>query len=314
MSLFPPSVEYAIAGVPRSRYSKIYVVDSLYGNNSNQGTKWDQPLLSIDAAFAKVVSLHNDIILLVGNGTSYATAAQLAWNASYAHLIGLSADGLMEPRTRIKCPAALATTPFVLWSGSGCVVKNISFWHETSNAAGLVNVSLTGGRNYFENCQFAGAVGANAITGARSLLISGANGGNTFKHCVIGNDTIVVPDGAAGVEFVTGAMHNLFEDCIFNIETNGTTYVHVLAAAAAGVGRLNMFKRCVFINEGAGVEANVFGITAALPISSNIYALDCWKYGATKWDGANNGLFTNGEYPTSISGINTSAAILKTSG
>lgn len=305
MSLFPPSVEYALVNVPRGYRSKIIVVDALNGNNSNSGLKWDQPKLSIDAAYALTTTLMNDVILLVGAGTSYATAAQLAWANSFTHLIGLSAPALMEPRSRIKCPAALATTPFVLWSGSGCVVKNISFWHETSNAAGLVNVSLTGGRNYFENCAFSGAVGANAVTGARSLQISGANGGNTFKHCVIGNDTIVVPNGAAGVEFVTGAMHNLFEDCIFNIETNGTTYAHVTVAAAAGVGRQNIFDRCKFINQGNGVQAEVFTIGAALPVSSRIFAFDCWEYGATEWETTNNGLVTNVTIAANTTGVAT---------
>lgn len=314
MSLFPPSVEYAISDVPRSKDSRLIVVDSVDGNDSNPGTKWATPLKTIGAAYAKTRSAKNDVILLVGNGTSYEAAAALNWTNNFVHLIGLSAPGLLEPRSRIKCPAALATTPFITLAGSGCVYKNISFWHETSNAAGLVNVLLSGGRNYFKDCQFAGAVGANAVTGARSLKISGANGGNTFVHCSIGNDTIVVPDGAAGVEFVTGAMHNLFEESLFLVETNGTTYAHVTAAAAAGVGRFNQFKRCTFINEGNGVMLQVFLLGAALPVSSQIYAIDCWKAGITKWDNANNGLFTNGEYATSITGTNAANALLKTSG
>lgn len=314
MSLYPPSVEAALVGVPRSKGSKVFVVDYVNGSDSNPGTKWDAPLKTVEAAYAKTTDLKNDAVLLVGNGTSNPTTAQLNWAHNFTHLIGLSAPSLMEPRSRIKCPAALATTPFVAFNGSGCVVKNLSFWHETSNAAGLVNVYVIGGRNYFEDVQFAGAVGANAVTGARSLLIGGANGGNTFKRCVIGNDTIVVPNGAAGLEFTLAAMHNIFDDCIFNVETNGTTFVHVKVADAAAIGRQNMFRNCVFINQGNGVQANVFGIGAALPVSSYIYALNCWKYGATKWDDANNGLVTNGEYATSITGTNAAGALLKTSG
>jgi hypothetical protein len=313
MSLFPRAAESALANVPRSKGSKVFVVDYVNGSDSNPGTKWDAPLKTIEAAYALTTDLKNDTILLVGNGTSNVAAAAITWSNSYTHLIGLSAPGLMEPRSRIKPTAALATTPFVTWSGSGCIVRNISFWHETSDAAGLVNVLVSGGRNYFESCQFAGAVGANAVTGARSLKISGANGGNTFKDCVIGNDTVAVPNGGAGLELVTGAMHNKFTDCIFNVSTDGTTYAHVTAAAAAGVGRLNVFRGCLFVNEGSGTMASVFVIGAALPASSYIYALDCWQIGATDWNHDNNGLITNITIAANTTGVNSGNKLIITS-
>lgn len=292
---------------------KMFFVDYVNGNDNNDGQSFSAAFKTIEYALTKCTTLKNDVVYLIGNGTSQTAAAAIDWNVSFCHLIGLSAPGLMEPRSRIKCGAALATTPFFTISASGCIFKNISFWHETSDAAGLVNVSITGGRNYFENCQFAGGVGANAVTGERSLVISGANGGNTFRHCVIGNDTINVPDGGAGVEFVTGAMHNLFEDCIFNVSTNGTTYVHVLVAAAAGIGRLNMFKRCIFINEGSGVQAEVFKLGAAIPVASRPYLIDCWEYGATEWETTNNGLLTNVTIAANTTGVATGNIIKITS-
>jgi hypothetical protein len=318
MGLFPPSVESYLAGVPRSRNSQVFVVDSLLGNDANAGTKWQFPLLSIDAALAKTVSLRNDCILMVGNGTSYATTAAMLWNRSFTHLIGMSAPVMMEPRTRIKCPAALATTPFITWSGTGCIVKNMSFWHETSNGAGLVNFHLSGGRNYFENCAFSGGAGANNLNGMRSLLIDGG-AANRFKDCVIGNDTIVVPNGAAGLEFGdvggvgSGAMHNLFEDCIFMVETNGTTFVHVLVPAAADVGRHNIFKRCLFLNEGNGAQASVFGIVAALAPHARILALDCWMYKVAEWCATNNGLVTNINLAANFTGVDSGNLLMITS-
>jgi hypothetical protein len=316
MSLFPPSVEYALVDVPRSKGSKIFVVDAVNGNNSNSGLKWDQPLAGIDAAYALTTTLKNDVILLVGNGTSYTASTVITWANDFTHLIGLNSGG-PEPRTRIKCSAALATTPFVTWSGDGCVVKNLSFWHETSNAAGLVNVLVSGSRNTFKGCQFAGGLGSgNAVTGARSLQIgaAGEGSGNTFKDCIIGVDTVATVDGQAGVEFVSGAMHTTFDDCQFITSTGGTTYAHVTAAAAAGVGRLNLFRRCMFINEGSGTLATAILLGAALPVSSYLILVDCWKYGATDWDHANNGTLCNGEYATSITGTNASNTLIKTSG
>jgi len=311
MSLFPPSVEYALVGVPRSKGSKIFVVDAVNGSDANPGTKWEAPLATVEAAYAKCTTLKNDVVLLVGNGTSNSATAAITWAKDFTHLIGLNSAG-PEPRSRIKCPAALATTPFITWSGDGCVVRNISFWHETSNAAGLVNVSVTGERNSFTGCQFAGGAGANNLTGGRSLKVAGS--GNSFKDCIIGLDTIVQPNGAAGVEFDAGAMHTTFDDCQFLVETNGTTYVNVAVPAAADVGRFNLFRRCLFVNTGNGVQAEVVNIGAVIPVSSYLFFIDCWKYGATDWDNQNRGVINNGMYATAVTGTNASNVLLITSG
>lgn len=303
MSLFPASVEYALVGVPRSKGSKIIVVDPVNGSDTlYNGLSWEKPLQTLAAAYAKCTTLHNDVVLVVGNGTSLQPTAQLVWAKDFTHLIGLNSGG-PEPRSRIKSAAALATTPFVDFSADGCVVRNISFWHETSNVAGLVNVAVSGERNTFEGCQFAGGVGANAVTGARSLTVTGS--GNSFKDCIVGLDTIMSVNGMAGVEFVTGAMHTTFDNCQFLTSTNGTTYAHVLVAAAAGVGRLNLFRKCVFINEGNGVQAEAFKIGAALPVSSYLFLLDSWMYGCPEWETANNGLVTNVTIAANTTGVAT---------
>jgi len=316
MGLFPKSLSryFALAGIPLSKGSKVFIVDAVNGSDSNTGLTFEDPLLTVAAAYALCTTLHNDVVLLVGNGTSYSGAA-LTWGKDFTHLIGLNSGG-PEPRSRIKCTAALATTPFVTVSGDGCIIRNISFWHETSNAAGLVNVLVSGSRNTFEGCQFAGGVGSNAVTGARSLQVgfAGEGSGNTFRNCWIGCDTIAQVDGQAGVEFVSGAMHTLFEDCVFATETVGTTYAHVTAAAAAGVGRANIFKRCLFIQEGAGTLATVVLLGAALPASSYIYMIDCWQLGAADWDHNNRGVITNVTIAANTTGVNTGNKLVITSG
>lgn len=311
MGLFPASVEYALVGVPRSKGSKIFVVDAVNGSDTNPGTKWEAPLATVEEAYDRCTTLKNDVVLLVGNGTSNAATAAITWAKDFTHLIGLNSAG-PEPRSRIKCPAALATTPFITWSGDGCVVRNVSFWHETSDALGLVNVSVTGERNSFEGCQFAGGVGANAVTGGRSLKVAGS--GNSFKDCIIGLDTIAQPNGAAGVEFDAGAMHTTFDRCQFLVETPGTTYVHVAVPAAADVGRFNLFRDCIFVNEGDGVQAEVVNIGAVIANHQYLYFLNCWKYGVTDWDNQNRGVINNGEYATSVTGTNAANTLLITSG
>ena len=313
MSLFPRHAEAVLAGVPRSKGSKVFVCDAVNGNDSNTGLSFEDPVKTIEAAYALTTTLKNDVILLVGNGTSYESAAAIVWSKDFVHLIGLNSGG-PEPRSRIKCAAALATTPFITWSGDGCIVRNISFWHETTDALGLVNVLVSGGRNTFEGCQFAGGIGTNNATGARSLKVGGANAsGNTFKNCVIGLDTVQSVAGNYQLEFVTRAMHTTFEDCIFPMNAGATTSACVYAAAAAGVGRMNIFRRCFFHNCSTAVQAEVFSLDAALDAEMRIFVFDSWMYRIGKWDTANNGVVTNVTIAANTTGVNTGNTMVITS-
>jgi hypothetical protein len=317
MSLFPPNVEYALVGVPRGKNSQIFVVDALNGNDADSGTKWQAPLLTPMAAYGKMTTLHNDVMLLVGAGTEYATLAQFVWDKSFAHIIGLSTPNLWSPRSRIHPPVLMTTTPFVDFSASGCTIKNVSFWHEAA-AAGLVDVHLTGSHNYFEGCQFAGGIGANALTGMRSLHIDGGDN-NTFRHCIVGNATVMAPNGGACLEFGdasggdSGAEQNTFEDCKFVVETNGTTFVHVLVPAAADVGRLNTFTHCLFCNTGSGAQASVFGIVAALSPSSRIIGRDNWMYKVAEWCATNNGYVSDMTIAANTTGVDGGNLLMITS-
>lgn len=313
MSLFPRAAESALANVPRSKGSKVFVVDYVNGSDSNPGTKWDAPLKTVEAAYALCTTLKNDTVLLVGNGTSNVAAAAITWAKDFTHLIGLNSGG-PEPRSRIKPTAALATTPFVTWSADGCIVRNVSFWHETSAAAGLVNVSVTGGRNTFENCQFAGGAGTNNAAGARSLKVGGADAsGNAFKGCWIGLDTIQAVTANVPLEFHTGAMHTVFEDCTFAHAAAATTNVHVILSAAAASGRLNVFKRCLFVNETEVAQAEVFSLSHALAAANYIFMVDCWMYGVGKWDSNNRGVVTNITIAANTTGVNTGNKLIITS-
>ena len=292
-----------------------FFVDAVSGSDTTGTGSITAPYATVSKAYDQTVSLHNDVVAVIARGTSVTEAAALTWSNSYTHLIGLCSPIPDEQRSRIKCAAGLVTTPFVTWSGSGCIVKNISFWHETSSALGLVNVLVSGGRNYFEHCQFAGAIGTNNATGARSLIVGGANAsGNTFRECTIGNDTVQIVDGVYGLEFVTGAMHTNFIDCTFNHAAGATTNSHVSIAAAAGVGRRNIFKRCLFLNETAVAQAEVFTVGAALARANYVLMLDCWTYGVAKWDANNYGIVTNVTIAANHTGVNTGNIMKITSG
>jgi len=314
MGLFPMSVEFALVDVPRSKGSKIFVVDAVNGSDSNTGTSWNSPLATVAAAYAKCTTLKNDVVLLVGNGTSNTATAAITWAKDFTHLIGLSSPVPDEQRSRIKNTAALATTPFITWSADGCVVKNVSFWHESSDAAALVNFKLSGGRNSFFNCQFAGAVGTNNASGARSMLIYGADAsGNYFKNCTFGNDTIQTVAGVHVMEFDAGPSHTQFDDCLFVHSIAATTQLHLFGAAAADFGRRTIFNRCLFINETSVAQAEVILTTAALSQHQYIFLNDCWFFGAAEWNLGNHGVVINNAHAAIITGVATSGLMKITS-
>lgn len=315
MSLYPPSVEAALVGIPRSKGSKIFVVDYVNGNDSNPGTKWSLPLKTVEAAYALCTTLKNDTVLLVGNGTSNTAAAALTWAKDYTHLIGLSATAAYAPRSVVQCPAALATTPFVTFSASGCIVKNVTFWHTSTNAASLVNVAVSGGYNHFESVHFAGALGTNNASGARSLVLTGATCiGNLFKDCVIGDDTTALVNGGAGLAFLSAPSRNRFDECTFRHQAGHTATAHIICATAAAMGRGNLFRRCLFENSKTSVaQVEVWTNGEAFVEPARPLMLDCWMYGVGKWDSGNRGVITNITIAANTTGVNTGNTMIITS-
>ena len=315
MSLFPRAAESALANVPRSKGSKVFVVDYVNGSDSSPGTKWDAPLKTVEAAYALCTTLKNDTVLVIGNGTANLQTAALPWAKDYTHLIGLSAAAAYAPRSIIQCPAAMATTPFVAFSANGCIIKNVTFWHTSSNAASLVNVAVSGGYNQFEGVHFAGALGTNNATGARSLVLTGATCiGNAFKQCTIGDDTTALVNGGADLAFITAPAHNLFDECVFRHQAAHTATTSIVCALAANMGRGNLFRRCLFENSKTSVaQVEVWTNGEAFVEPARPLMLDCWMYGIAKWDNTNRGVITNVTIAANTTGVNTGNTMIITS-
>lgn len=315
MSLFPRAAESALANVPRSKGSKVFVVDYVNGSDSNPGTKWDAPLKTVAAAYALCTTLKNDSVLVVGNGTANLQTAAITWGKDYTHLIGLTAQAAYAPRAVVQCPAAMATTPFVTFTASGCIVSNVTFWHTSTNAASLVNVAVSGAYNQFSGVHFAGALGANNASGARSLVLTGATCiGNLFKDCVIGDDTTALVTGAADMAFISAPSRNRFDDCTFRHQANATTTTSIICALAADMGRGNLFRRCLFENSKTSVaQAEVWTNGQAFVEPARPLMLDCWMYGIAKWDANNRGVITNITIAANTTGVNTGNTMVVTS-
>jgi len=105
-------------------------------------------------------------------GTSSITlSAALTWSNSYTHLIGICAPTRTAQRARIfQLSTLTGASPLITISGSGCIFSNLYVFQGVNDATSLINVSVTGGRNYFENVHFAGGGhAAQAIDGGAAL-------------------------------------------------------------------------------------------------------------------------------------------------
>jgi len=285
MSLYPKAIEAVLAGIPIGYNSNIYFVDSANGDDSNLGDRWQKPLATIAAAFAKCVANQNDVVVLT-NVASNTLSAALDWNKNYTHLVGIGAPTMVAQRSRIfQLSTLTGASPLLTISASGCVFKNFYIFQGVDDATSLINVSVTGGRNYFENVHFAGGGHATqAINGGASLKLDGAEE-NTFVDCTIGVDTVAAATGMVNLLMDGEAHRNIFKGCHFSLYAGNAGAAWVEVADATGIDRYNIFWDCIFTNTVTGTAlTSGFVIPAGMGAPRRLVLKDCVSLGAAKWD------------------------------
>lgn len=269
-----------------------YFVDAASGSDSNAGTEWDSPKATIASALASCTANQHDVVCLLASASGTSETAAIAWNKNFTHLVGIGAPTHAAQRTRVVCGDD-ALSPFVTFSAAGCVVSNIYFWQGRDDATTLVNVSVTGERNFFYNCHFAGGGHATqAVDGGASLLINGGSE-NVFERCTIGIDTISAGNGMAGLVFAAtgGAARNLFRNCLFTLYAGNAGAIFVEALGNSGLDRYHVFERCRFINLSATAMTQAFAIAAGFDANNKrLLAYDCELIGAADWDANDRGI------------------------
>ena len=146
-----------MAGVPFGPNAKYYFVDPANGSDNNSGTKPTEALAGLEAAYAKTVANQHDTIFYIAGSSGINLAAAMTWSKNYTHLIGVAAPTRVAQRARIFQTSTLtAASPLITISATGCIFKNLYIFQGVADATSLINVSVTGGRNYFENVHFAG--------------------------------------------------------------------------------------------------------------------------------------------------------------
>jgi len=279
MGLFPRDIDAFLSyqGIPRGPNSQVYLVDPANGSDSNLGTKLIKPLASVEAAEDLCVANQHDVVLYIAGATKNDLAATLTWDKSYTHLVGWCAPTNIAQRARIMDAGALILSPAINFTATGGIFKNFYSFQGVDEATSLINVQVTGGRNYFENVHFAGGGHATqAIDGGASLLINGGEE-NFFKHCTIGIDTIAAGDGMAGVRFDGAGPRTTFEDCLFLMYAGhiGAKFVEIVDSA--GFDRFIYFKNCLFLNDSSTITmTEAFTVPAGMGAATHRIVLkDC---------------------------------------
>ena len=300
----------------------IYYCDPANGNDSNNGllpqqgsTPGQGPVATLAAGYALLTSGHNDILVLIGNGTSTATArisATFTWSKNAAHLIGICAPSAISQRARIAPPTtAAAFASFFVVSGNGCLFQNISWFQGfAAGVASSICMLVSGTRNAFINCDIEGMGDTTSATsaGSRNLVVSADE--NFFGHCNVGLDTVSRTGANASVEFKSGCARNIFENCTFPFWSGDGNTLGVLGTGNACVDRFQLFRNCVFVNSiksGSGTAMTVLGSFTTNAPGGLLAYHHCLLIGITKF-GDTNGLANSYCYGAANSTSNSLAA------
>lgn len=233
----------------------VFFVDPVSGSNSYDGRTPATAFLTLPAALAAATAGANDLVFLLGDGATTATArlsANLDWNKNATHLIGVSSGTMISGRARIAPTAAIAAfANFFTVSAAGCRFANLAWFHGfDAGGTNAIAMAVAGSRNRFDNCHIAGMGSTDHAdadsAGSRSLKITA--GENEFNGCTIGLDTVARGAANASVEFAGGAPRNIFRDCLFPFMCSAATPIGIKVAAAAGSDRFQLFQRCLFVN------------------------------------------------------------------
>lgn len=273
----------------------VFFLDPANGSDGNDGRSLESAFASMETAYAALTTNKNDILFYVAGASGLNLTAALVWSKSYTHLIGLCAPTMTAQRARIFQTSTLTgASPLITISGSGCIFANLYIFQGVDDATSLINVKVTGGRNYFSNVHFAGGGHATqAIDGGASLMLDAAEE-NTFVDCTIGVDTIDAATGMVGILFDTEAHRNIFRNCVVRIRAGNAGAAFVEVADATGIDRDTIFDNCLFLNNSATSLTSGFVMPAGMGAPRKLLLKDCMIVGATKLDANDRGvLFGN---------------------
>jgi len=316
---------YELGGVPISgpiTQGNVVHLKPSNGDDANMGTDpkddavktWTRGLALLDADQNSILYVYSEDNS--ASGTTDYQSSTLTLNKDGVKYIGVNSGGIMGQRSRIaQLSTALAVGPLVTFSGSNCFMSGIHIYHGVDDStSGTAAMSVTGDRNHFYRCHFAGIGHATMDTGNNcSLSLTGDE--NLFEECTIGLDT--VGRGTASnseIYFPTGgqATRNIFRNCIIPTSADAATH-QFLVSTLASIDQYILFENCLFVNATVGGTSTM---TEAFDVAANaggtIILRNCTLVGCTEWDAGDAGVdivAIDGPTPTaSTTGISVEPA------
>ncbi len=280
----------------------IFYIDPSGGNANNSGGAQNDALLTVAAAYAKMVSGQHDVAIIAPSGGTGRTAETTAitWGKRFAHLVGSAAPLAQDSRAGIS----FGTGGSLTISENGCLFKTL-----TLNGTTDINVpvTLSGDYNSFIGVDFKGSL--NETTGddtaARALSITGAQE-NYFGGCTFGADTFMRSAANATVEFASASSRNVFDECRFIEATDATTPVHILFTGTSAIDRWLEFKDCLFYNftaNNAAEPAAVMDLSAQTATGHVLLTGICNLHNIDNWEGTASGRISMTAYTATTNAV-----------
>ncbi len=286
---------------------KAYWVDPANGSDGNTGFSPSQPLSTLSAAHSKMTANQNDTAYVIGNssaasGNVVSETATLVWSKNLCHIVGVNSFNRISHRVSIRA-VTNDFTPLVSVTADGCVFANFHVFHGFATDSAQIAWAETGQRNSHFNLHI-GGMGAQLAAdnaGSRSMTLTG-DGERYFKDCTFGLDTVDRGAANATVEFISAAVRDVFEDCIFIARVDAATPVHVDADASGAIDRFTYFKNCMFHNFSTTAMTEAMNVHASA--GGNIILHDCQVVNATDWEAVASGnVFVEAAQANTTSGI-----------
>ena len=291
--------QFGGAPVGISNFTRVIHCKPGTGNDGNDGLTPVTAVKTLVEAHRLLKADKNEAVFMYAednsaSGTTDYQSATLTWSKDGTHLVGLNSLGFMGQRSRIaQLSTATAVTILVNITASNCSWHNIHVFQGVNDADSLIAVQITGERNLFQNCHFAG-IGNNTqdVSGARSLKLNAA-AEILFKHCTIGLDTISRDTVPSEMEFVSAVTRVVFEDCLFPTMSGAAGFTWLKADTSGAIDRFVIFKDCLFINavnSTATEMTEAFDTHVSLGGSIIIQNSGIVGVGAAVWDASTDGV------------------------
>ena len=305
------------SGIPLSQGKVIHIKPG--SGAAGGGLEINDAVSTVSGAHTLMTADQNDIAIMYAednsaSGTTDYQSSTLTWSKDGTHLIGANSGGIIGQRSRIaQLSTATGVSPLVTWSASNSSMSNIHVFHGVADATSKVCFSVTGERNRFYRCHFAG-IGTTTMDVATACSLSITGDENLFEECVIGLDTIGRGSYAnSEILFPASgqATRNVFNNCLILTYADAGTH-QFLISGASGLDRFAIFDNCIFIN---AIDSAATNMTEAFDLSATqggtILLKNCTLVGATEWDAGDTGniLVDGGTPAAATTGIAVEPAV-----